>query len=181
MITVNDIMQTDVVSVTPDMTARHLARVLADHEISGTPVVDAADRLVGVVSSTDLVRLAASDDEVHLTASALRAEMPQERDPDDEVDVDPDPYDFFLPEESIFMGHRFLASVPQTAFDTVPVSDLMTPVSFSVPPDTSIQDISEFLVRGRIHRAVVVEGEKLLGIVTSNDILRALSEGRLEE
>ena len=86
MISVQDIMQTDVLSVRPDTTARELARILADEEISGMPVIDADGTLVGVVSQTDLVRLAADDLDVHLTATALRAEPRSIDDSDDEAD-----------------------------------------------------------------------------------------------
>ena len=55
----------------------------------------------------------------------------------------------------------------------------MTPVAFSVGPDDSLKELAEFLVRGRIHRAVVVEGDRLRGIVSSADVLRAVADGRL--
>ena len=49
-------------------------------------------------------------------------------------------------------------------------------VSFSVPPEMPIPDLCQFLVRGRIHRALVVEDGQLLGIVTSHDVLRGLAD-----
>jgi CBS domain-containing protein len=55
----------------------------------------------------------------------------------------------------------------------------MTPVSFSVAPDSTVPELCEFLVRGRIHRAVVVEEGRLVGIVTSADVLRAVAEERV--
>lgn len=55
-----DLMAGDLVVVAPTVTVDVVADVLADHDIGGLPVVDAAGRLVGVVSQTDLVRLAAS-------------------------------------------------------------------------------------------------------------------------
>lgn len=178
MISVQDIMQTDVVSVSPDTSARELARMLADEEISGAPVIDAQGLLVGVVSQTDLVRLAADDLDVHLTASAMRAE-PRSIDSDDDEVVDDDPYGFFLPEDTPFSSRRFLDYLPESDFDTVPVRELMTPVTFSVEPSTSVTELARFLVRGRIHRAVVVEANRLVGIVTSNDVLRAVGDGQL--
>ncbi len=181
MAAVRDIMQTDVVTVGPDTTARELARVLADEEISGVPVVDEVGRLVGVVSQTDLVRLAAEGTGVHLTADMLRAEAGGVDDLDeaDADAVETDPYDFFLPEQSPFAVRSFLESVPESDFDTVMVAEIMTDVSFTVPPDLPLTELAEFLVRGRIHRAVVVEEDQLVGIVTSNDVLRAVAEGRL--
>ena len=56
----------------------------------------------------------------------------------------------------------------------------MTPVPFSVEPEMPLSELCELLVRGRIHRAVVVEKGQLLGIVTSVDVLRAVAEHGVE-
>ena len=64
--------------------------------------------------------------------------------------------------------------------DSVAVADIMTPVAFSVRPGDTVKELADFLVRGRIHRAVVVEDARLLGIVTSGDVLRAVADGRLK-
>ena len=178
MLSVKDIMQTDVVTVSPETTARYLARLLADEEISGVPVVDASGDLLGVVSSTDLVRVAAEDSGVQLRRAA---EVDPIRDPDvDEDEDEADPYGFFLPEDSPFSGQRFLEQWGDSDFDAVSVADIMTPVSFSVGPETRLPELCEFLVRGRIHRAVVMEDGKLRGIVTSADVLRAIAEQKVE-
>lgn len=53
--TVADIMQTDVGTVTSDMPVSEVIVGLADAQVSGLPVVDARNRVIGVVSSTDLI------------------------------------------------------------------------------------------------------------------------------
>lgn len=183
MITVRDIMQTDVVTVTTDATARHLARLLADEEISGVPVLDSSGCLAGVVSSTDLVRLAADEAGVQVRPGGMELGVDPVLDQDTTIDDadegESDLYGFFLPEDSPFSGQRFLEQWPESDFDTVLVRDIMTPVSFSVGPATTVAELCEFLVRGRIHRAVVVEGAELLGIVTSADVLRAVAERKV--
>jgi CBS domain-containing protein len=63
--------------------------------------------------------------------------------------------------------------------DELSVSDIMTPVTFTLPVTASARDLADFLVRGRIHRAVVVEDGRLQGIVTTMDILRALAHERI--
>ncbi|NJD19519.1 MAG: CBS domain-containing protein, partial [Gemmatimonadetes bacterium] len=73
MLTVRDIMSPAVVTVSPGATVRQLARVLADGEISGAPVVNEEGTLVGVVSATDVVRFAADDTDVHVTGAARSA------------------------------------------------------------------------------------------------------------
>ncbi len=54
MLTLNDIMTTDLVTVSPDMNLHELAEVFASKRISGAPVVAGVD-LVGVISSSDLL------------------------------------------------------------------------------------------------------------------------------
>ena len=177
MLKVRDIMRTEVLTVTPDTPVRRLTRLLADEEISGAPVVDEQGTPVGVVSSTDVVRLAADETDVRVraTRAPTKAAPP---DPNDE-DPDADPYGFFLPEDAPFSAEHILGQIPESEFDTAVVADIMTPVSFSVEPDMGLDELADFLVRGRIHRAVVVSEERLVGIITTSDVLRAVAEGML--
>lgn len=177
MLTVKDIMNAQVTTATPDMSVRQLARHLADEEISGMPVVDGSGALLGVVSSTDLVRFASEDGAVHVARTEVAASE-LVRDPDEDQE-EPDPFGFFLPEDSPINTRLALQQVTESRFDAASVADIMTPVTFSVEPGMSVEDLADFLVRGRIHRAVVVEGGRLVGIVTSIDILRAVAGGRL--
>jgi CBS domain-containing protein len=182
MPSVRDIMRTDVVTIRVDDSARSLARVLADSEISGVPVLDGNGRVVGVASATDLVRLAAGEAEVTLSSVTMRRDIDRAADLDEE-DLDEaleaDPYGFFLPEDSPLRGTDLLEQLPETTFDQMTVEDVMTPVAFSIGPDSSIPELCEYLVRGRIHRALVVEDGELLGIVTSQDVLRAIADVRI--
>src|ERR1700688_4120380 len=50
-----DVMTTEVITISPDASVRELARLLCDRGISGVPVVDAGNRLVGIVSEGDLL------------------------------------------------------------------------------------------------------------------------------
>ena len=51
-----DIMRKRVLSVTPQTTLAELARLLAEHHVSGVPVLGAEGDLIGIVSQTDLAR-----------------------------------------------------------------------------------------------------------------------------
>jgi CBS domain-containing protein len=53
---VEDFMTRRVVTVTPDTPILAAARLMLDNHISGLPVVDAAARVVGVITETDLLR-----------------------------------------------------------------------------------------------------------------------------
>jgi CBS domain-containing protein len=50
-----DIMQTTVRAVTGDMPVSEIIIQLADAQVSGLPVIDSRNRVLGVVSSTDLI------------------------------------------------------------------------------------------------------------------------------
>lgn len=53
--TVGTVMTTDVVTVSPDDSFKEVIVALADHEISGAPVMDGDGRLIGVVTEADLL------------------------------------------------------------------------------------------------------------------------------
>jgi CBS domain-containing protein len=54
---VADVLRRDVVTIAPTASVRDLAALLSRHGVSGVPVVDAGGRLVGMVSSTDILWL----------------------------------------------------------------------------------------------------------------------------
>lgn len=55
--------------------------------------------------------------------------------------------------------------------DVRQVGDIMTENVLTVGPKTPLAEIAERMARDRIHRVVVMEKDKLLGIVTSIDLL----------
>jgi CBS-domain-containing membrane protein len=72
---VADLMKQDVVTIAPDASLLELVRVLRDEEIGGMPVVDDDGRVVGTVSSTDLLWLAAMADDQGTTGFLNPAEL----------------------------------------------------------------------------------------------------------
>jgi CBS domain-containing protein len=55
-----DIMTSPVVTVTPDTSLKDVAALLVERAINAVPVVDAGDRLCGIVSEADLLALEAA-------------------------------------------------------------------------------------------------------------------------
>lgn len=164
MRTVRDIMQTDVIFVRPGSTVLELVRLLDEEEISGVPVLGTDGALRGVASRTDVVRYAARAPEVSTPESFWEGLATGE----DEEDV----Y-FLAPETSVMV-------LPSTRLEQLPLGDvtveeIMTPVAFTVEPDMLVWELASFLVRGRIHRALVTEDDRLLGIVTAFDILKVVA------
>ena len=54
---IREVMSPLPVTVRPDWPVRRALELLVEHEISGLPVVDAQDQIVGVVSEKDLLML----------------------------------------------------------------------------------------------------------------------------
>jgi CBS domain-containing protein len=50
-----DIMSKKVISIPPDITVEAIGRILSDNRISGVPVVDEHNRIIGVVSESDII------------------------------------------------------------------------------------------------------------------------------
>jgi CBS domain-containing protein len=57
MATIRDIMQPDPITVRPENPLSHALELLIENNISGLPVVDAGDRIVGVLSEKDLLKV----------------------------------------------------------------------------------------------------------------------------
>lgn len=52
------------------------------------------------------------------------------------------------------------------------VKDIMTPKPFYLTVDASIEDVSKVLVKGNYHAVPVLENDKIVGIVSTADIIK---------
>lgn len=152
-----DILEARVVSVEPSLPASELEKILDRERISGAPVLEAG-RLVGVVSRADLARVgAAAEDE----AESLLA--------------------YYEDIAGSTPGRTERAQLVGECAEHLRVRDLMQTELVTVPPDAPLPKLAATLVDRRIHRLLVVEGERLLGIVSSLDLVRLIADGRLAE
>jgi CBS domain-containing protein len=55
--------------------------------------------------------------------------------------------------------------------DVRQVGDIMTENVLTVSPMTPLGEIAERMARDRVHRVVVMDGDKMVGVVTSIDLL----------
>jgi predicted transcriptional regulator len=149
-----DVMQTGVITVDPESPLLDVYRLFVSDEIHGAPVVDDGAQVLGVVTSSDLLR---SVDEERDTAAA---ESTYYRDtlPIDRSDW-PDPADF------------------QERLAERTVSEVMTKGAISVDVDAGIGDIARTIQRSRIHRVLVCERGELVGMITTFDLVGVLADG----
>lgn len=143
-LTARDLMTPDVVTVPPETPVMAMARLLADRGISAVPVVDAAGKVLGIVTEADLIRrLAGEEDKPTSWFGALFADPASQ-------------------------AERFARTHGVTA------KDLMTEKVVSVALDTTAAHIAHMMETQHIRRVVVLEDGKLKGIVSRADLLRAL-------
>ncbi|HET9438859.1 MAG TPA: CBS domain-containing protein [Longimicrobiales bacterium] len=165
---VRDIMQTEIVTVRPATDVRDLVQLMARHRISGMPVIDPAGNIAGVVSATDVLALAAYG------ADASRGEGSWSN---DEGAQDEETADYWRTTDApLELVMTYATNVPEYR-----VEDIMTPAAFSVTSTTTVPELARFLLRGRIHRALVIDEDQLVGLVSAFDVLRAVGELALEE
>ena len=190
MLRLRDIMTTDIVTLDPNLTIREAMDTFASRRISGAPVIEGAV-VVGVVSATDLLQLAAS-----------LPGVPTERDPGtdiledasgDDIDTDrlsnenrDDPSALFFTDLWDDAGATVVErmAVPTTAewnfLEEHTVSEAMTraPVH-ALTPETFVTTAADYMRRERIHRVLVMTGKTLVGLVTTSDITAAVADGKL--
>ena len=185
MLRLRDIMTTDALTVTPETTVREAMELLALHHVSGAPVISGGD-LVGVVSATDLMSFAAALSGVP-TEHDTHAEWEEWAHPslDEEVEQGNEPASAFFSDlwddaGAEVTGRIASPSSPEwNALEEHDVSELMTRTPLiTLGPDASAESAAELMRTKGIHRVLVTEGEKLVGIVSALDIARAAADHR---
>ncbi|MGH7046401.1 MAG: CBS domain-containing protein [Stellaceae bacterium] len=144
-----DVMTTPVITVDPETTVRDLARLLSERGISGVPVCEGGDRLVGIVSEGDLLHRAETGTERRLQKrrswwlDSLAAEEEAARD--------------------------YVKAHGQK------VRDIMSRDVISVADTTDLAEVAMLLETKLIKRVPVVRDGKLVGIISRANLVRALA------
>src|SRR6266481_4551288 len=131
-----DVMTSEVISVDENASVAAVAKLLAGRGISGVPVVDSANRVIGMVSEGDLLHRAETGTErrrswwLEMVSSTNK-----------------------LADEYIKSHSRY-------------VKDVMTRAVLSVTEETPVADIAVMLETNRIKRVPVLRNGKLVGIVS---------------
>lgn len=147
--TAADVMQRGVVSLGTESSLLDAHRLFVEEEIHGAPVVDDEGRVVGVVSSLDLMRAVTEEHE-----SAGFASDPVFR---EELEFGPP-----------------IWTVPEDFQDRLAnrqVRDVMTEGATTVEEDTPAGEVAQRMYQERIHRVWVVKEGSPVGVVSTLDLL----------
>ncbi|NEP07553.1 MULTISPECIES: CBS domain-containing protein [Okeania] len=147
--TVADVMSNNPISVKPEMPLKEAIKILAEQRISGLPVVNEQEKLVGIVSETDLMW--------------------------QESGVTPPPYIMLL-DSVIFLENpaRYEKQIHKALGETV--GEVMTKDPLTTTPEKSLSAAARLMHEQNIHRLPVLdENDKVIGILTRGDIIRAMA------
>ncbi|MCI0342648.1 MAG: CBS domain-containing protein [Planctomycetales bacterium] len=152
-----DVMTANVRSLSPEMSLREASQILADAQVSGAPVVGLGGVPVGVVSLFDIVsHLAGLERKVARGGRGF--------------------YGYGWPGngEQAEAWARELGRAEDDVLEETKVSDLMTGDVIECAPETPLPALAREMWRRRIHRMLVRGGRRVLGIVSTMDLLGAL-------
>jgi len=150
--TARDIMQTRVVSVSPDAPLLTVQRVFVEEGIHGAPVVDEEGAVVGIVTSTDLLRAGSEEPDASPTAPAYFR-----------TDLDLHGFDWSRAPADLLEGLPDLVA-----------ADVMTTEILSVAPETPVSGVARVLRENGVHRVLVIEDGELRGIISAMDLIGLL-------
>jgi CBS domain-containing protein len=139
-----DVMTREVVTIAPDASVLDAARLMLQHKISGLPVVDAANNLIGIVTEGDFLR---------------RAETGTQR---------------RRPRWLEFIVGPGKLATEYTHSSGSKVNEVMTETVYTVAEDTPLEQAVHLMERHRVKRLPVLRGQSLVGIVTRANLLRAV-------
>ncbi len=152
--TARDVMLTDVVTCSYAAPLSEVERLLVENRISGMPVVDEAGHVVGVVSVKDLIERYAEDPDARPRRGHGYYHLSLE-------DMDDEDFEAF--------------SLPEEGEETA--ETLMTAEIFAVGADSSLPEVAAAMTGNRVHRLLVQDGNKFVGIVTTLEVLGAVAAG----
>jgi CBS domain-containing protein len=157
---VRDVMNVKPITVQADDAISEAARVLRENKISGMPVLD-GEKLVGIVSESDLLRLLAVSEEGEGSLWL------------------PSPFEVFeVPFRDFVKRERMRSSIEE--IPKKKVSEVMSRNLHEVSPEDTIEYASAIMTRHRINRVPVIENGRMVGIVTRGDIISGLGTQHVE-
>lgn len=149
--TARDVMTSDPITVGRDMSVTDAAKLMVAEKIGGLPVVDAG-MLVGIVTEGDLIM------------SDVKLEFPTY------IHL----LDGFImyPPATARFEHELRKAVGAT------VEDVMTADVVTAQAASSVEDVATLMVEHEVSRVPVLDGDRLVGIITKADIVRSMVGGQ---
>ncbi|EKF86282.1 CBS domain-containing protein [Methanobacterium formicicum] len=155
---IQDAMEKEVIKFQVDDRIVDVAGSLRENKISGAPVMNKEDQLVGIISEGDIMRLL----EIHSPHIRL---------------ILPSPLDLIeLPVRMKYEMDEIAEDMNKAA--SVLIGEIMTKKVVTIDPDSDISDAAQLMDTHDVKRLPVVDSDgKMVGIITRGDIIGAMVRG----
>jgi len=148
MLSSSDIMTRSVITVKKETTVKELARILTEHSISGAVVVNNEDKVIGIVTESDLIF---QNKKLHIPS----------------VITILDAY-FFLENPD-----KMEQEIEKMAGATV--GDIFSEDAVTVQEDTTITEIATIMSEQHVHTLPVLKDNTLVGVIGKKDIIKTIA------
>lgn len=150
--TARDVMEKDLLTIGPDTPLIDVHRLFVEDEINGAPVVDDEGNVLGIVTSLDLLRVV---EEEHDTGSTEPV---------------------YFRDSLEFSGPDWMSRPNdfQDRLGGMTAADAMTPGVISVDGGATVGQVARTMHDHKVHRVLVCEGKRLVGLISTFDLLRVL-------
>ena len=147
MLKATDIMTKDVITAKNETTIEELARLLIEHKISGVPVIDDDNQLIGIVTENDLIK---KNKRFHIP-TIVRL------------------FDAYFLLDSGKVEDEIKKMVATT------VGEICTKKVLSISEDTTLEEIATIMAEKHIHLLPVLKDNEVVGIVGKADVVRSMT------
>ena len=147
MVIAEDIMETDVICISPDTEVPKAVEILLKNHINGVPVVNDNNELVGILCQSDLIF---------------------------QQKTMPIPPIFTILDSIIPLSSSKKLEDTLKKISAATVAQAMIQDPITVSADTPLSEIASLMVEKHFHTLPVVDGKKLVGIIGKEDVLKTL-------
>ncbi|MBE6524169.1 MAG: CBS domain-containing protein [Thermoplasmata archaeon] len=156
---VRDLMTTEVLTLRPDDTIRKAAKKLALENVSGAPIVDNKNHLLGFVSENDILT----------TIMKYQTKLQKE-----DVDCNLLEYSMDAEDNSNEKLNAIVEEISNIRMSTLMIHSVMT-----TSPDANIIEVLRTMLTLGINRIPVLEKGVLVGIISRGDIIFSLYKSKV--
>jgi len=154
MLNASDIMTRSVITVTTETSVKELAGILTRNNISGAVVIDSDNKVMGVVTGSDLIF---QNKKLHIPSVIAILDA------------------YFFLENPEKMGKEMQKMAGAT------VADIFSKAVTTVQEDTTVADIATIMSEKHIHTLPVLKDETLVGVIGKKDIIKIIADEPLDE
>lgn len=122
------IMTTELITISPDTPTDKISTIFSRHSFHHLPVVEKGDKLIGIVSKQDILKI-----------------------------------------EFLLAGHL---KTHESNLPGIVAKDIMTGQPLSLAPDDSIGLAADIFLANQFHALPIIEENRLLGLITTHDLLQ---------